>query len=417
MTHIRLAQGFYELTGQYLWISIFIVTQGTSPFLWSQVKDPETKATHDFGIEIAGEYRYFYDGPQFADQLDQYPSLAFIPEYSVEWDSGYESLNFKGFVRLDRDDERTHWDVRELFYQKAKGNWELSIGLKKIFWGVIESNHLVDIINQTDAVETFDGEQKLGQPMVQFSWITNKFGTFDFFYLPFHRQRTFPGEKGRLRFGTVINQDDIDYESGAAEWRQDLALRWKHYIGAFDLGISHFYGNGREPLFVFTPDGEINSFYPVINQTGFDMQITHDAFLWKLESIYRYADAQDFFAFAAGLEYTFNNIDGNGLDIGILGEYLYDERDELTLNGLQNDIFIASRIAFNDVQDTSILIGGLMDLESSSRIFSLEASRRFGSNWTAEVEARIFSSIDDSELIFGNFREDSFLRLAISRFF
>ncbi|MDD7885073.1 hypothetical protein [Flavivirga sp. 57AJ16] len=36
-----------------------------------------------------------------------------------------------------------------------------------------ESNHLVDIINQTDAVETFDGEEKLGQPMVQLSWGTD----------------------------------------------------------------------------------------------------------------------------------------------------------------------------------------------------------------------------------------------------
>ena len=136
-----------------------------------------------------------------------------------------------------------------------------------------------------------------------------------------------------------------------------------------------------------------------------------------MEAIYRNANAQDFTALVAGLEYTFSNIDGNGLDIGLLGEYLYDERDELALNALQNDLFIGSRIAFNDVQDTSILIGGITDLESSSKIFSLEASRRFGSNWRAEVEARIFNDIDNSELILSNFREDSFLRFTISRFF
>lgn len=398
----------------FLIVTAILLNHG---FLWAQKDKSNNTLTHDFELELETEYRYFLEEAQFPDQLDHYPALAIRPEYSLEWNDGYESINFTGFFRLDRDDERTHWDIRELYYQKAKNNWELSIGLKKVYWGVAESNHLVDIINQTDAVETFDGEEKLGQPMVQFNYITNGLGTFSVFYLPYHRKRTFPGEKGRLRFGTVIDKDDIGYESGAEEWRQDVALRWKHYFGIFDVGLSHFYGNGREPLFVFDEFGNINPFYPVINQTGLDVQITHDAFLWKFESIYRNADAQDFVALVAGLEYTFSNIDGNGLDIGLLGEYLYDERDELSLNALQNDIFFGSRLAFNDIQDTSILIGGISDLDSSSKIFSLEASRRFGSNWTVEVEGRIFSSIAEEELILGNFSEDSFLRLTISRFF
>ena len=373
--------------------------------------------TQDFEIELEAEYRFFPEDPQFSGQKDNFPSLSVLPEYSIEWNKGYESINAAAFIRLDVDDERTHWDIRELYYQKAKGNWELNIGLKKVYWGVAESNHLVDIINQTDAIESFDGEEKLGQPMAQFTWVSNKLGTFNFFYLPYHRKRTFAGQEGRYRFPVVIDKDDIDYESGAEKWRQDVAFRWSHYFGAFDIGLSHFYGNGREPLFNFDAMGNINAFYPVINQTGLYVQITQDAFLWKFESIYRTAKAQDFFALTAGLEYTFGNIDGNGLDIGVLGEYLYDDRDELALNGLQNDVFFGSRIAFNDTQDTSILIGGMSDLKSSSKIFSIEASRRFGSTWTAEIEARVFSNIDANELILSNFKDDSFLRLSLSKYF
>ncbi|SNR77517.1 hypothetical protein [Dokdonia pacifica] len=395
----------------------FILIAFLSFHAFAKAQTETKKTTQEFELEIETEYRYFYENAQFEQQEDHYPSIALRPEYSIEWNKGYEGIHFKGFLRLDRDNERTHWDIRTLYYQKAKNNWELSIGLKKVYWGVTESNHLVDIINQTDAVESFDGEDKLGQPMIQFSWITNRWGTFDFFYLPFHRKRTFPGTEGRLRFATVIDKDDVGYESGAQEWRQDIAFRWKYYIGAFDIGVSHFYGNGREPLFTVSPTGTINAFYPVINQTGIDIQITHNAFLWKVESIYRHAKAQDFIALVGGLEYTFSNIDGNGLDIGLLGEYLYDERDELALTALQNDLFFGSRIAFNDIQDTSILIGGITDLENSSTIMSLEASRRFGSNWTAEIEARIFNNVDTSEFILANFRNDSFLRVSISRFF
>ncbi len=379
--------------------------------------EEEKKLTHDFELELEAEYRYFLNDAQFTGQEDHFPAFAIQPEYSLEWDKGNESINITGFLRVDRDDSRTHWDIRELYYQKAKNNWEFNIGIRKIYWGVIESNHLVDIINQTDQVETFDGEEKLGQPMAQFTWITNKLGTFDFFYLPYHRKRTFAGEKGRLRFPIIIDKDDLGYESGAEQWRQDFAFRWKHYVGIVDIGLSHFYGNGREPLFAFDEFGNINAFYPVINQTGLDLQLTHDAFLWKVETIYRSSNTQDFFAIAAGLEYTFNNIDGNGLDIGLLGEYSYDERDEFALSALQNDVFFGSRIAFNDIQDTSILFGGITDLNNSSKIFSIEASRRIGSSWKVELEARIFNDIDNSELILSNFQEDSFLRLSISKFF
>ncbi|WP_142784140.1 hypothetical protein [Changchengzhania lutea] len=384
---------------------------------WEGLSQEDKQVVQDFQVELEAEYRYFAETPSFDSQKDHFPSFAIRPEYSATWNNGYEALNFQGFFRLDVDEERTHWDIRELYYQKTKNNWDLSIGFKKIYWGVTESNHLVDVINQTDAVESFDGEKKLGQPMVQFSLNTKNIGSFDFFYLPYHRKRVFPDKKSRLRFPMVIDKKDLGYESGAEEWHQDFAIRWKHYFGIFDIGLSHFYGTGREPLFTFLESGNINAFYPIINQTGLELQITHDAFLWKLESIYRKANTQDFLAVTAGLEYTFGNIKSSGIDLGILGEYLYDERDELALSGLQNDVFLGSRIAFNDVQSTQILVGGIFDLGKSSRIFSLEASRRLSESWKMEVEGRFFNSIDNRELILLNFQNDSFLRLTLFKYF
>jgi len=395
----------------------FILIVLVSSLGYSQTKTSEKQIfDHSLELDLELGHRYFFNQPLFVGQKDHFPSLAIYPRYTLEWDKGYESLNFEGFYRLDVDKKRTHGDIRELYYQKVKANWELSIGLKKIFWGVTESNHLVDIINQTDAVESFDGEKKLGQPMVQFS-LNSNFGTFDLFYLPYHRKRTFPGEKGRFRFPIVMGSDDVGYESPSKEWHQDFAFRYSNSFNIFDVGLSHFYGTGREPLFQFDDQGNIDVFYPIINQTGLDVQVTHNAFLWKLESIYRTNDFQDFFAIASGLEYTIRNIKSSGLDVGLIGEYLYDDRDEYTLNAMQNDLFLGTRIAFNDVQNTSILIGSVFDLESSNKIFSLEASRRFGSNLKFEIEGRFFSNIADNELILSNFKNDSFLRFTIIKYF
>jgi len=142
---------------------------------------------------IAAEYRYFSDAPLSATQHDNYTSISIQPEWFHEWDGGKQSLTFTPFLRQDQhDDERSHSDIRELTWLKAADDWELRIGIRKIFWGVTESQHLVDIINQTDLVENTDGEDKLGQPMVNVALIRD-WGTLDLFVLPYFRERTFAG--------------------------------------------------------------------------------------------------------------------------------------------------------------------------------------------------------------------------------
>lgn len=372
----------------------------------------------EFSLELKSEYRYFFEDGLYPGQKDHYPSLAIEPELFLEWDDGKQLFKFTGFARWDaQDSRRTHWDIRELYWQKVANNWELSIGLKKIFWGVTESVHLVDIINQTDAIESFDGEQKLGQPMVHFSYLSS-FGTFDFFGMPYTRKRQFPGEKGRFRFPFDVERDDIGFQNtDLEEYYPSFALRWSHAVGIFDMGLSHYYGVGREPLFLPIGDGStFNLFYPIIHQTGLDLQATTGPWIWKLESILRFNEFQDVFALAGGFEYTFGNIGGSGLDIGLLGEYLYDDRGELAFGGLNNDIFIGSRLAFNDTQSTEILFGGIFDLERSTKLFSIEANRRIGESWKLTLETRILTAVSSAELT-SFFQNDSFFQLSLSKFF
>ena len=47
--------------------------------------------------------------------------------------------------------------LRELSLLWISGNWETRIGVSKVFWGVAESQHLVDTINQTDLAANPDG--------------------------------------------------------------------------------------------------------------------------------------------------------------------------------------------------------------------------------------------------------------------
>ena len=122
----------------------------------------------------------------------------------------------------------------------------------KVFWGVTEAVHLVDIVNQTDLVESLDGEEKLGQPMIDLSLIRD-WGVVDLFVLPWFRERTFPSEDGRPRFAIPIDTHDPIYESSAEQHHVDFAARWSNSIGEWDIGLSYFYGTSREPRFVILP--------------------------------------------------------------------------------------------------------------------------------------------------------------------
>ena len=132
-------------------------------------------------------------------------SLLFKPEFYLSWHDAH-SLVFVPYLRWDaHDGERTHFDVRELYWETYGGNWGLRVGVGKVFWGVVETQHLVDIVNQTDAVENPDGEDKLGQPMLNLSLIRD-WGTVDLFVLPGFRERTFAGRVGRLRSPSASGQ-------------------------------------------------------------------------------------------------------------------------------------------------------------------------------------------------------------------
>jgi hypothetical protein len=375
-------------------------------------------------IEISGyagvESLGFLHNPLDGQQHNHYLSSVIEPEFYHEWDEGLQSLAFVPYFRLSQhDNKRTHFDIRELTWLKVANDWELRIGIRKEFWGVSESQHLVDIINQTDLVENSDTEDKLGQPMINLALI-NDWGTLDLYLLTGFRERTFAGEEGRLRSFPEMNVGEERFEKHGIEKQLAYAFRWSHSIGIWDLGLSHFYGTSRDPSTIVEIDstGEIQliPYYEMIHQTGVDVQITQDNWLWKLESIVRSGQGKTYYAGTGGFEYTLYNMFSTGLDLGIVAEYLYDSRGSHAPVVFEDDFLAAVRLAFNDEQSTEILAGVIFDRDSNTKFYSVEASRRFGENWKLEFEARFFSSAPKNDLSYA-FRKDDHLRVELRYYF
>ena len=367
---------------------------------------------HEVAGYATGEVRLFPNDALYSGQDDQSSSFVIQPEYYHEFESG-SSFAFTPFFRLDSgDQERTHLDIRELTYLWLKEDFELRVGVRKVFWGVTEFIHLIDIVNQTDLVESVDTEDKLGQPMVNFS-VSRDWGTVDIFWLPFFRERTFVGTGGRLRGASVVDETRTQYESAAEEWHSDWALRYSHTFGDIDMGLSQFVGTNRDPTLLDGTDSNGDDIkipkYEQIKQTSLDVSYVIGEWLWKLESLYRTGQGnEDYFAWAGGFEYTSVGVFESSMDLGFVGEWLYDDREDDADTAFENDIAGGLRLTVNDAASSEALLGWVQDVDTSARLLFLEASRRFGNNWLLNIEMRLSLDQPASDFLFEQRKDDLF---------
>lgn len=387
---------------------------------------PQTTVADEF--ELSGrlglEQRYFTKQGQFENQLDHNQASIFIePDLYWGWNQGSDSLTFKPFYRQDSvDDERSHGDIRELSYIHASDDWELRAGIRREFWGVTEFQHLVDVINQTDGVEDTDGEDKLGQLMLNLSLVRD-WGIIDMYLLPGFRARPFVGENSRLRAEVLVDNDNISYQSSAKDKHLDVALRWSQSLGVFDIGSYWFHGTNRDPILTPITEGnktQFRQYYNQMDQFGFDVQATIDDWLWKYETIYRTTDIEDFWAMQAGFEYTYVGVFNSSADLGLLIEYGWDSRGEGNEQSqganVQNDMFFGSRLALNDMQSSEMLIGFGADLDHNAFSFLIEANRRLGESFKISLDVRLLQSNDAYDLLY-SVKDDDHLQLAIEYYF
>jgi hypothetical protein len=150
---------------------------------------------------LGAEIRVFPDDVEWAgqDNTKFEPSFYGKIDLSYAWGGGRQKILLTPFGRFDTvDDRRTHFDAREASYNYRGDDYDAVIGVHQVFWGRAESRHLVNVINQVDLVENFDGEEYLGQPMINVNFFGD-WGKLGLFVMSGFRERTFAGVDARLR--------------------------------------------------------------------------------------------------------------------------------------------------------------------------------------------------------------------------
>ncbi|MCE3253967.1 MAG: hypothetical protein K0Q67_2987 [Cellvibrio sp.] len=361
-------------------------------------------------------HRYFWEEPAYEGQASEQTSLAFQTEMYFK-SSATDDFLVNLFGRVDSaDSERDHIDVRELLWRHYGENYQLDAGVGIVYWGVAESQRLVNVINQRDSLEDVLGNVALGQPMIKLE-IPLDSSQWEIYLLPYFRERDFAGEEGRLRTPMVVNADHARYESAQEEQHVDYALRYSGNYENIDYGIAYFEGTQRDPTLMY--DSMLNELYPFysqMKQLGMDFQYTGDTWLWKLEALYRDTSNDQYAATVFGFEKSFYGISDSGADIAWLMEYNWDERKKRSPSYFQNDLFSGIRWVLNNTDGTELLVGILYDFDYETHFSRLRLNSRIGADWAVAMEAYLFNNVGNDDPLKAA-ENDDFIQLSLKYYF
>ncbi len=368
---------------------------------------------------LALDVAAYPDEPLFTDQNDSrlQPSLS----ASIDWTARLSRevrFDFSANGRINPyAQDRLFGDIKESLLRFRVAGTDFKAGVVQENWSVLEAWNPVDIVNQRDLVEDYQGDAKLGQPGVTATTLYNDW-VLSALLLPYSRERRIAEGEDRLR-NLPAPVRDKEFEDG--QGRSSVAVRGQHRLGDFDLALSYFNGHAREPLYrpVIGPQGLVgfDEVYESISQTGLELSYVLGDSVLKGEVIYRTGDSDDFAGAGIGSETTFNQLTDGFDSITLYVEGYYDGRsDQAALTPFQRDIYIGARYNRNDVYDSLLDVRLTHDLEFHSNLVDIRASRRIGQQQTLELQLLAPLSVEEDRALQG-YENDQRARLSWAWYF
>ena len=271
------------------------------------------------------------------------------------------SINFKLKLQNDQDNytlysqietlnsnKNNYTKLNEAYIKYFINNDEILIGKEIKFFGVLEGYNITDIFNKKNILyDPFDKKRKLGRYNLSY---TKEFEEYD---------------------------GDISFIIASTLQNNNISL------DKYDKFIKYS---------LSTDESDINFLlYDSLNITKY---LTYNNFIYnniifKLEYSYSKNILKDYYESGFGIEKEFNNIT-------IYTEY-YKSNNKLLQ--MQNDIFIALKYDFKNIDDTNIKFGIFKDLDNYIYTKSFEYETRYKENFKIKLQYINYNKISQNYYI------------------
>jgi hypothetical protein len=247
----------------------------------------------------------------------------------LELEDNFDS--YRGFIALEfledsSNDDRDYTKVNEFYIEGEYANYAIKVGRDVRFWGALELHNISDIYNIKNDKYQFDKDKKIGSDGISVSYFFE-------------------------------NEDELSLISIK---KDDISNKFIKYSTTRDIL------DGVDLSFIYNKNSDQKN-YLTYNT------LLHNDTLYKLEYSHSRIKNEKYYQSGVGIEHTLYGI-RNGKDLGVLVEYY--KSDDVTKT-YQDDIFLGSRITFNDVDSSDILVGMIQDRDDKKKSYSFEYNTRF----------------------------------------
>jgi hypothetical protein len=305
------------------------------------------------------------------------------------------------YSRAIGEDGGDYVDPRVAKISWEGGNWQAVLGYDIVYWGVAESQNVVNIVNQRDQVRDLQGDLALGQAMFALRYFGPSWA-LEGFVLPKFRNLDYGVDNQRWGFGFPVDGDSATFESADGEDHVDFALRFSGAAGDLEYGISVFDGTLRRPeLRLDAVNNTLIPHYILARQYGIDLQFTRGATLFKFEGIHvDPRSAGSYNAAVYGIEHNLGTVGSSGWEATLFAEHNWDSRGNARGVVFQNDLFLGARINFANVRDSQLTLGAMYDLDHGGLLGNIEFDTRLTDQLSLNAQYTFVSADDPDDALF-----------------
>lgn len=332
-------------------------------------------------LDLATTSRYYYVAAE-GDSNNKY-SKGFKAE--AKFNYKYENIRFNGlaFTNWDStDDSRSYSNIRQANIYVNNNNFTFGLGVDTFFWGVSESINVVNVLNQSDIMESLDGKVKYGQTFVS---INTRFsnGDFSFYYLPLFQEQSFPE---RPSYGLAISKNAV-FEHDKK--RGGIAARGLFYFDRLEFALSYFKGTRRSALLArhATEMAVLTPYYiQTVNYLVDGVYIAED-FTLKFEAKTGLEQNAGFTTFNLGIEYPSYAFSKLVEEVIFIAEYAFDDRKLSAETHGQNDIFLGGKFNFGYSEQGNVRFLYSYDFDYRSQYAELSYEYRLNDYFRFKAKA------------------------------
>lgn len=405
---------------------------------------PGTAVAQDFtyGGSVEASLRYYPEDGLLPGQTEAGFAPIINGDFNTRTELDFGTVVFEASGLYNTETGEGYADIPRGYFQYFGDGFDVLVGSNIEYWGVSESNRVVDSVNQRYVIDQTVDYISLGQPMVNLNLSFGFNSTLSLFGLIYFRDRDMANAATRFRSPFLMSNADAVYEEGNGR-NLDFAARYRTSFsalgGGMDLAVSYFDGTNRAPSTLpnvcVLPGGHFDEancadlvyddledvkaipYYAKLRRYGLEMVYSNGDLQLTFEGAISQSLNETYYSTITGAQYSFGGIGPTGDTIVAVVEYLYDDRSIIQpLTIYDNDMFFGFAYSGNDVNGTSVRGGIYYDVETDAQIYTASWSRRIGDAMRLEVAGFMMNSAGTEDPI-AFAQDDSFVQVSLAYFF